>query len=310
VEFGTAFSSQVKDDAMRVLLTGAGGQIGAALMTACLNRDWIVQPTWYCRPSGGVALDVRDTQAVHEIVLDFQPEVILHAAGLSQMDYAETQPGECHEVTVDGLVNVIDAAERADAAVVTFTSDQVFGVSAAAMNEAAAASPLNVYGRCQAEAESLLQARLPRHLIIRTASVYGPHELPRNPVLHALKRLRDGQGVTAARDRLTQPTFAPDLAKCICDLAEREVTGIVHVVGPERMTESSFLKQAAFIFGLDSDLIAGVPAAALCEDAPRALTPWLCRSKLRTLLGTQPLRPLGEGLRAMKTPAPAYRIAA
>ncbi|CAN5129937.1 SDR family oxidoreductase [soil metagenome] len=298
---------------MRCLILGAGGQIGAHVMAASQSKRHLVQGTWYCRPlSGGVAMDVRDHEAVRDVVSDFQPDVIYHLAGLSQIDYAETQPRECRDIALTGMANVIRAARSVDARIVMTSSDQVFGECKLSKREDDASEPMNIYGATQAETESLLRSEMPaEHLIVRTASVFGSHDLPRNPVLHALRRMHDGHCVTAARNRQTQPTYAPDLATAMVELASRNESGTVHIVGPDRMTEAAFLKQVAFINGCDSDLIASVPAEALCEDAPRPLTPWLDRMKMRTLLGPTAVRSLGEGLRAMRDQKQvAMRVAA
>jgi dTDP-4-dehydrorhamnose reductase len=297
---------------MRTLLLGAGGQIGAHVLAESHRRAWPVQAAWYCRPlSGGVALDVRDGEALHDVVADFQPEVIVHAAGMSQADYAEVHAAECRDVTLTGMANVLAAATQSGAAVVFVSNDQIFGECGTPRNETAAAAPMSVHAAALANAEAMLRADSPRHLVVRTACVYGRHDLPRNLVLAALRRLRDGHGVTAARDRHTQPTYAPDLAAALLTLAQRGTGGTVHVVGPDRMTEAAFLKQVAFVHGLDADLVMAVPAAALCEDAPRPLSPWLCRLAGKTLLGSGAVRSVGEGLRTMRDAKKvAVRVAA
>jgi dTDP-4-dehydrorhamnose reductase len=298
---------------MRIFILGAGGQIGAHVYQTAQARGAIVLGTWYTRPiAGGVPLDIRDGATLADLAADFQPDVIVHAAGMSQVDFAQTRPEDCREIATVGMANIIRAAKRVDARVVALSSDQVFGESKRAMTIHDPAASLSVHGQAMADAEAMLQSKMPgRHLIIRTACVYGLHDLPRNPILHAIHRVRRGHVVTAARDRSTQPTYAPDLAAAMHTLMVRGETGMVHLVGPDRMTEAAMLRQAMFVYGLESDMITGIPAAALCEDAPRPLSPWLDRSSGRALLGGQAIRSLADGLRAMRgTKAPAQRVAA
>ena len=290
---------------MRTLILGAGGQIGAHLVAAADRRDYAVQGTWYRRPLADfVPLDLLDAEAVEDVVRDFEPAVIHIAAGMSRVDYAQSHAVECEALAAEGTENVVRAAAAIEAKVVLYTSDQVVGECVHPADEAAVCQPMSVYGRTQLQAEELLRSRMPHaHLIVRTSAVYGPHDLPRNPALHAVRRLRDGHTLTAASDRYFQPTFGPELAEACLTLLEKEVCGTMHIVGGERLTEAAFFKQIAFIYGFDCDAIEAVPAEALCEDAARPLSPWLDRSRFRSLLGSRAIGTVAESLRSMRNVA-------
>ncbi len=287
---------------MRTLILGATGQIGGQLVAECEHRDDAVQGTWYRRPHANfLPLDLCDEESVRQLIEDFQPEVVYLAAGLNQIDFAESNPHECRAVNVDGVANVVRAVADGGAKLVYFSSALVFGECKTAQKEDVIASPLNAYGAAQAEAETLIRDTLPeRHLIVRTNCVYGPEERGRNRALHAVRRMRDGQTVTSTDERTCQPTFGPDLATVVVDLVQHGCTGTFHVVGPDRMTEFAFVRMTAFIFGLDSDLVANVPAADLGEEAMRPKASWLDRAKVRAELGPKALRAPGEGLRALR----------
>ncbi|QEL19778.1 SDR family oxidoreductase [Limnoglobus roseus] len=287
---------------MRSLILGATGQIGGLLVAECEQRDDAVQGTWYRRPHADfLPLDLCDEESVQRLITDFQPDVVYLAAGLNQIDFAEANPHECRAVNVDGVANVVRAMAGGGAKLVYFSSSQVFGECKAAQKEEATPSPLNAYGTALAEAEQIIRENLAdRHLIVRTNCVYGPEERGRNRALHAVRRMRDGQVVTTTDERTCQPTFGPDLATVAVDLVKHGCTGTYHVVGPDRMTEFAFVRMTAFIFGLDSDLVANAPVTELGEEAPRPRSPWLDRQKLRAELGPKALRSPGEGLRALR----------
>jgi dTDP-4-dehydrorhamnose reductase len=287
---------------MRSLILGATGQIGSLLAAECELRDDVVQGTWYRRPHAEhVPLDLRDEDAVRSLVRDFQPDAVFLAAGLTQIDFAESNPAECRDVNVIGVENVVEAMAETAAKLVYFSSAHVFGECKAAAKEDAATAPLNAYGRSQAEAERVIAGVLPdRHLILRSHYVYGFEERGKNPALHAVRRMRDGQTIRAATDRHCQPTFGPDLVTVAVELVKHGCVGTFHAVGPDRMTEFAFLRTTAFIFGLDVDLVEGVPTAEMQEEAPRAKSAWLDRSKLRAELGPKALRGPSEGLRKLR----------
>lgn len=287
---------------MRSLILGATGQIGSLLVAECEGRDDAVQGTWYRRPHADfLPLDLCDEESVRRLIDDFQPDVVYLAAGLTQVDFAEANPQECRAVNVDGVANVVRALADRDAKLVYFSSALVFGECKAAQKEDAVPGPLSVFGAAAAEAERTVRDGLPdRHLIVRTNCVYGPEERGRNRALHAVRRMREGQTVTCTDERTCQPTFGPDLATVAVDLVKHGCTGTYHVVGPDKMTEFAFVRTTAFIFGLDADLVANVPAADLGEEAPRPRASWLDRGKLRAELGPKALRSPSEGLRALR----------
>lgn len=298
---------------MRSLILGATGQIGAVIADECDRRDDAVLGTWYRRPHADhVPLDICDDQSVRAIVDDFQPDAIFLAAGMNQIDFAESHPEECHAVNVEGVENVVRAAKDADATMIFFSTGHVFGECRTARSEESPPDPSNVHGRASADAERVVRDLLPGgHLILRTHWVFGPEFRGKNPAANAVRRLRAGQSVSATNDRLCQPTYGPDLATVAVELVRHDCRGTYHVVGPERMTEFAFHRTVAFVNGCDPDLVEAIPADEMGEEAPRPRSLWLDRFKLRSELGPKALRSPSEGLRALRDldRVPAIRAA-
>lgn len=286
---------------MRCLVLGATGQIGSQLVAACVDRGLAHLGTYYRWPQPEYApLDIRDADAVEELIADYQPDVTFLAAGLTCGGYAEGHPDECRQVTIEGAQLVADAVGRHGGVLVRFSSDEVFGECPTARREEDPLAPAGVLARCHAEAEAVVRKALPdRHLIVRTGWVYGPEERGRNRGCRLAKSLAAGKPTQVATDRHGQPTYGPDLAEVALELARLGQTGTVHVVGPDRHTEFTFARLAAHVFGRDVDLVRGVPAAEFADD-PRPSRVWLDRFKLRTVLGPRAVRGAAEGLRAMR----------
>ena len=283
---------------MRCLILGASGQIGSHLLTACDERGYTRMGTWYTRShSQHVPLDIRDGDAVRELIADYQPDVTYHAAGLSCSGYAEAYPEQCQQITIDGTRHVTEAIAQQGGKLVLISSDEVFGECRTAQGEDFVTSPNNEMARCYTTAEDIIRATLPeRHLIVRTSWVFGCDDRGRNLGFAALRKFRKAVPFTADPERQGHPTYAPDLAEVILELTRMELTGTIHAIGPDRHSEFTFARLAAHIFGRDADLV----QPTIDSEHPRPVNVWLDRSKLRNLLGPRAIRSAGDGLRGFR----------
>ena len=287
---------------MRSLILGATGLVGSHLAAVCEDRGYAKLGTWYTFPHADhVPLDIRDADAVAELVDDYQPDVTFLAAGLAAGGYAEAFPGVCRDVTVGGTRVVAEAVARHGGSLVLFSSDEVFGECPTARREEDPLGPVGELARAKESAEAIVRGLLPdRHLILRTGWLFGPEERGRNLGCRLAKKLAAGDRLQVATDRHGQPTYAPDLAEAAVELARLGQTGTFHAVGPDRHTEFTFARLTAHVLGYDVDLIEGVMAAHLDDGDPRPERVWLDRQRLRAVLGPRAIRGAADGLRALR----------
>ncbi len=284
---------------MRNLILGATGQIGSLVYDACESRG---EPTLGTRyrsfDSRMEPFDLLSPDSLTDLIARSECDTVYLTAGMSQIDFAEVHPEECHATNVVGVDRVAQICHENQVKLVFVSTDHVFGECKTAKNEDSEPAPINSYGRSYAEAEACIRDRLPdRHLIVRTSFVYGPQSRNRNPLLATLRKLANRQAHGVAVDRQCQPTYGPDLADTLVSLNQRGATGTYHAVGPDRMTEHAFATTIAFLFGYDSDLVEPARTQSLGEDAPRPMSRWLNRMKLRSELGAKVLRAPSEALR-------------
>jgi dTDP-4-dehydrorhamnose reductase len=287
---------------MRCLIIGASGQVGGQLVSAAADRGLTFLGTAYRRPHPDYTpLDLRDDDAVHDLIDDLEPDVTFLPAALTYVDYAESNAAECAAVNVAGARTVAAGVARTGGRLVLFSTDHVFGECPHAMREDDPTDPQSVYAKTKVLAEEAVREELPdRHLILRTSWVFGPDESGKNFARSAVRRLGRGESVVVANDQSGQPTYGPDLADAAMELAKLAATGTYHVVGPDRHTKFTFARLIAHVFGFDADLVVGVPTEELDQDAPRPKDVWLDRFKLRALLGPNALRRPAEGLRELR----------
>lgn len=264
---------------MRTLILGSTGTVGSALTSAADARHWPISGTCY-RGMNRLcpAVDVRDADAVNELIADYQPDATACAAPID---------------------DPADAARLAKAVRVhggrlaVFTSEAVYGDCRVAMREDDPLAPASEAGRRQAEVEEAVRAELPeRHLILRTSWVFDGGRFGR--VGRVLHRLKKGEAVRADNERFALPTFADDLAEVTLDLLAHGHAGTFNAVGPDRHTEFTFARLVAHLFGYDADMIQPTRGEAR---PPRVM---LDRFRLRALLGANAFRPAGEALRVVR----------
>jgi dTDP-4-dehydrorhamnose reductase len=180
---------------------------------------------------------------------------------------------------------------------VYFSTEHVFGDSAAGHAEDDLPAPRSVYAQSKVAAENLVRDLLPdAHLILRTSWVFGPEAQRKNFVYRAVATLRRREYLVVPQDQYGQPTYAPDLAQVAHVLCQRGLRGTFHVVGPEKVNRLQFARRIARIFGLEVRLIQGVATAQLGQAAPRPLQPTLQREKLCRTFGGDPVRGMEPAL--------------
>ncbi len=206
---------------MRILITGAGGQLGRALATALGEHEVIALE----RPQ----LDIVELAAVRAAVAAHRPAAILNAAAYTLVDRAESEPDSAFRGNATGPRNLALAAAEAGAALVHLSSDYVFdGEASRPYHEFDAPHPLSVYGWSKLAGETAVRELNPRHFVVRTAWLYAP--VGRN--FAASVRSRAAQGpVRVVTDQVGSPTFAPHLAAAIARLLPTAAFGTYHLAG-------------------------------------------------------------------------------
>lgn len=206
---------------MRVLVFGAGGLLGSALVPELEARGWEV---------GGLRsahVDVTDREGVRHAVAAWRGDVVVNLAAWTDVDGAERTPDRAFAVNRDGAANVARAARDVGARLVHLSTDYVFdGRRSEPYPPDAHPSPLNVYGRSKLEGEEAVRAEGDRWLLVRTSWLYG--DGGPNFVQKILARARAGEPLEVVDDQRGRPTWTMSLAGTLADLIAREPRGIFH----------------------------------------------------------------------------------
>jgi dTDP-4-dehydrorhamnose reductase len=246
---------------VRVLVTGAGGQLGTDLLDVFTR-----QPHHEVTGADRGALDVGDRDAVLAAVTGLQPDLIIHAAAWTAVDACEGDPDRAWRSNALGTRHVAEAARQARAHVVYVSTDYVFdGTSDVAYNEWDRPNPRSVYGRSKRAGEEELLAALPGAAVVRTSWVCGRHGAN---MVKTILRLAGGDGpLRFVDDQRGCPTFTDDLAGMLYRLGVARRPGVFHVTNQGPTTWYHFARDVVAAAGGDVGRVEPILTAEL--DPPR-----------------------------------------
>jgi dTDP-4-dehydrorhamnose reductase len=238
---------------MRILVTGAQGQLGRLLVSQLSDTHEVV----------GVDLqemDITDRLRTYWFVQEVQPSLVIHAAALTQVDYCAQHPDEALRVNAYGTQHVALACQRAGAELLYVSTNEVFdGANTNAYLEYDLTRPTNPYGYSKWVGEQMVRDVVPRHYIVRTSWLFAHGG--RNFIHAILNRAASGQPLRVVVNEVSTPTYTTDLADAICRLIETHHYGIYHLVNEGRASRWAFARHILDITGYRDTPIERISAA-------------------------------------------------
>jgi len=206
---------------MNVLITGAGGQLGRALMARAPAEATV-------RGVSHEQLDISDRSAVDSVLAEFPPDVLINAAGFTRVDDAETEREAAERANASGPAVLAAACHRLGAWLLQVSTDYVFdGAQNRPYAPAAPTNPLSVYGRTKRQGELAVVRELPsQSTVLRTSWVYAAEG--RNFLTTMLRLMGNRPKLSVVSDQIGAPTSVTGLAQVLWALARRKAPGLYH----------------------------------------------------------------------------------
>jgi dTDP-4-dehydrorhamnose reductase len=245
---------------MRVVITGAAGLFGHGLVAAFSTRHEVF-------PLTHADADITDAQAIRAALERIRPDLVVHPAGIPDIDICEDDPAKALRVNYQGACNVAEAARSLGAGIAHISTDAVFdGRNVMPYTEADATGPITVYGRTKLQAEQAVQG-LERHWIFRVSVLFGPGKT--NFIEKGLRKIAAGEEYKVASDQLGCATHTVDAGLKIMEVTEKAPYGLYHLANRGMCTRYELACAAAQLAGLEVSKVIGVPDALMQRRAPR-----------------------------------------
>ncbi len=249
---------------MKILITGANGLLGQHLVHELIrwNHDITAIGTGKCRIDGAGAfqyseLDITDGVRLNELVLELKPDLIIHAAAMTQVDTSEENKQACYNINVSATRFLIDAAKVTASRLIYVSTDFIFDGLSGPYKEEDQPSPVNYYGSTKLAAEQAVMESGLDWAIVRTVLVYGNTvEGTRPNILTWVKEnLESGKTIRVVSDQLRTPTYVMDLVKGIHKILEGRKSGIYHISGADTMSPYEMAIRTAIYYKLPVEYI-------------------------------------------------------
>ncbi len=245
---------------MRVAITGAAGLFGHGLVVAFSTRHEVF-------PLTHADADITDGEAVRAALERVRPDLVVHPAGIPDLDICEADPARGFQVNYHGARNVVEAARQLGAGVAHISTDSVFdGMKSAPYVESDQPRPLTVYGRTKLQAEQAVKA-LPKHWIFRVSVLFGPGKI--NFVEKGIRKVASGGEYVVASDQLGSATHTVDAGMKILEVVEAGPHGLYHLSNQGSCTRYELARRAVELAGLNPEKVMGVPDALMGRRVPR-----------------------------------------
>jgi dTDP-4-dehydrorhamnose reductase len=283
-----------RDKSMKILLTGAQGQIGQAIVQ--VNQQLGMHEIIPCDHR---ALDIANGLQVKEVLAQYQPDVVINAAAYTAVDKAESERELAFAVNAIGPKNLAQACEALHISLLHLSTDYIFdGQKKSSYSEEDPAAPLGVYGESKWQGEQAVREYCERHVILRVSWVFGEHG--HNFVKTMLRLMQEREELKVVNDQHGCPTYAGDIAEVLLSICQDpKQWGTFHYCGMAATTWYDFARvireETAKLTTLRVKAIHPIPTSEYPTPARRPQNSVLNCDKFYTIYSMQP-RSWREGL--------------
>ena len=270
---------------MRILITGAFGQLGHALqlvLSKKSNYELICTGRKVKKGQEGIPLDIRNQVALKELINTTAPDILVNLAAMTNVDACELNPKLAGEINVAGLEHICDSFKGK---IIHLSTDYVFDGTSGPYKEDDPLNPISIYGKTKLASEHILLEKDIKNLVIRGNVLYDYSSHTSASFLNwVVSSLKNNQEIKVVEDQFNNPTWTRSMADIIELSIENDLEGIIHWGDSVHISRYEFAKLIAKKFSLNDSLIKPVLTSELNQPARRPLQSGLSTKKLVNML--------------------------
>jgi len=288
---------------VRVLITGASGMLGHRLAIQAIKEGFETLGTYHQRrvkikKAKTLPLDITSFNSVKKVFEDFQPQIVIHTAALTNVDLCEEKPEEAYKINALGSKNIASLCAERKAKLIYISTDYVFDGEKGSYTETDKPYPLGVYARTKLEGEKEV-SWLTEALIFR-CTIYGWHLDEQKSIPEwVIDNLQKKSKIRAFTDRIISPIYTGNLAEILFEALKKNLNGVYHLGSKRPVSIFNFALKIAEIYNLDKSLIEEGKMEDFAFKARRPKDSSLCVNKIERALGKD-MPGIEEGLKKMK----------
>ena len=257
---------------MRILVTGARGQLGHDVMKELLSRKLI--PIGVDREE----MDITNKEDVHKYMDPLEVDAVIHCAAYTAVDQAEEEIELCRKINVEGTRYIAEVCKSKDIPMMYISTDYVFdGKGSEPFLTDSPRNPVNFYGQAKYEGELVVEELLSKYFIVRISWVFG--ENGKNFVRTMLDLGKKLGKLTVVNDQFGSPTYTSDLSKLLVEMIQSKEYGTYHATNEGICSWFEFATEIFKQAGLPVD-VQPVDSSAFKTKAVRPLNSRMSKEKL------------------------------
>jgi dTDP-4-dehydrorhamnose reductase len=282
----------------RLLVTGGSGLLGSRFQDVA-GESYEIITTHHQNPlKDTIPLNITNQNDVQDKITHLNPDVVIHSAALTKVDYCEEHPAKAWALNVQGTENIIKACQKTGSKLIYVSSDFVFDGRKGTYSEDDATGPINYYAYTKVKGEEAVQKSGLEYAITRVSVLYGWHARMGfvSWVIHELKSENE---INVVDDHFNSPTLAINARDAILKIIKKDKQGIYHTSGCQRISRFDFAVNISKVFELEENLINPIKSSDLVQKANRPKDSSLSVDKAQKDLKINMLNTL-KGLKRMK----------
>jgi dTDP-4-dehydrorhamnose reductase len=270
----------------KILITGSGGMLGDAFYNFLNNKcnvkatDIDINTEWL------EYLDVRDFEEYKKMIKAFKPEIILHLAALTDLEYCEKNIENTYLTNTTSVENAVILANSIDATLVYISTAGIFDGKKDEYDDWDLPNPINVYGRSKYMGEIYVEKNMDKYFVFRAGWMMGSGpKKDKKFIQKIMQQIKEGKKqLSVVDDKLGTPTYTYDFAKNVISMLETDLYGIYNLVCDQDCSRFDVAEEILKILELEKEInIEKVNSDYFAEEyfAPRPASEKLVCSKLR-----------------------------